>query len=191
MEIYFKPHSSRIQEQLFFNSIKKSITEANHIKENFSLPKSLISELLKRDEIIALIECDSLLPKKKKNICLDEMKKLPKELRIAESIAKINVDYVITNGNENFYIEFHEKQHRYLSVNRPTPIFSNDLVEYRIPRFVQRFLRDIWRWKYLDNYKIIWFDWFEANPITKIDFTSNGKMELGLAGKFSFEKFLK
>lgn len=124
-------------------------------------------------------------------ICIEEMKKLPKELRIAESITKMSVDYVIKNGNEKFYIEFHEKQHRSLSVDRPTPIFSRDLVEYRIPRFLQRFLRDIWRWKYLDNYKIIWFDWFEVNSNTKIDFLSKGKNEYYLSGKFSFDNFYK
>ncbi len=191
MDIYFRPHSSRIKEQIFFNSIKEAVPEAKHIQENFSLPCSLIGGLLNRNEIIELLESDSLLPSNKIKICIEELKLLPKELCIAKSIANMSVDYVISNGNEKFYIEFHETQHRSLSVNRSTLIFSKDLVEYRIPRFLQRFLRDIWRWKYLDNYKIIWFDWFDANPETIIDLTSKGKSEYYLSNKFSFKDFYK
>jgi hypothetical protein len=188
MEIYFKPHSSRIQEQIFFRFIIESISEFDHIENNFSLPSSLINELLNRDEIIELLEKDLLLPSKKIKTCIDELKKLPNEIRIAESIAKISVDYVIIDKKEIFYIEFHEKQHRRLSVDRLTPIFSNDLTEYRIPRFHQRLLRDIWRLKNLSNYKIIWWDWFEENPKAKINFLSKGKSEFYLPNKFSLIK---
>lgn len=188
MEIYFKPHLKRIQEKIFFRFIAESISEFKHIESNFSLPSSLIDGLLNRDEIIDLLEKDLLLPSKKISTCIDELKKLPNEIRIAEKIANISVDYVITSKQEIFFIEFHEKQHRSLSVDRLTPIFSKDLSEFRIPRFLQRLLRDIWRLKNLSNYKIIWWDWFEENPNAKIDFLSKGKSEFYLPNKFSLIK---
>ena len=191
MEIYFKPHSSRIPEQKFFNFIRTSLVSANHISEDFALPLNFKDTLLDRDEILTSFETDVLLSAKRKKICISSLIKLPAEIRISESISSLSIDYAIQEKGKTFFIEFHELQHRKLPDDRLKPIFSNDLEEFRVPRCLQRFLRDVWRWKYLDNYKIIWLDWFEQNPKAKIDFTTEGKNEFCLAGKFSFEKFLK
>lgn len=191
MDIYFKPHSSRISEQKFFNFIQSSLVDTNHIREDFTLPYDFKETLIDRDEILSALEANVLLSEKRKKICSSYLKKLPTEIRIAEKISSLSVDFVIQENGKTYYIEFHELQHRKLPDNRLKSIFSKDLIEYQVPRCLQRLLRDIWRWKYLDNYKIVWLDWFEQNPKSKIDFTSDGKKEFYLDGKFSFENFFR
>lgn len=191
MDIYFKPHKSRTAEQKFFNYIQSSLVDANHIREDFTLAFNFRETLIDRDEILSALETDVMLSEKRKQICISVLKILPAEIRIAKSTSSLSVDFAIQENGKTFYIEFHELQHRKLSDVRLKPIFSKDLVEYRVPRCLQRLLRDVWRWKYFDNYQIVWLDWFEQNPKPKSDFISEGKKEFYLDGKFSFEKFLR
>lgn len=186
MEIYFKPHCKRLKEKIFFNYINSSIEKITHINANFVLPFEMINHLLNRDEIIDMLEKDTLLPSKRRTRCIEELNNLPLTLLIAKRIEDITIDFVIKNENVISYIEFHESQHSKLSVGKSSPIFSDSSEEYRIPRFLQRLLRDIWRWKYLDNFKIVWWEWFEENNDYKMDFFTKGKSEYYLKDKFSF-----
>ena len=59
-----------------------------------------------------------------------------------------------------------------------------------VPRYLQRFLRDIWRWKFLSNYKIVWFDWFKVNPLFPIqELISDENYEYSLEGMFRIADF--
>lgn len=118
-----------------------------------------------------------MLSLKRKEVCISALKKLPNEIRISENIGRISIDYAIKENDKTFYIEFHELQHRKLHDDRLLPIYSQSLEEFWVPRCLQRFLRDIWRWKFLDNIHVFWSDWFEVNPTTEINLTTLGKNE--------------
>lgn len=121
---------------------------------------------------------------------------MPDFVQVAKTIKDVSVDVVILNGAKVRYIEFHEKQHRNLSVNRQTPIFidSSKDSSILIPRYAQRFLKDIWRYENLNNYQIVWWDWFEHNKLKGIDAlfeNERATKEFSFAGKFNFSDFLK
>lgn len=190
-EIYFSPNSNYKKELTFFSYLIHSNKNLIHRHEKYPLPEKLLQCFLNRDEILFALQKDVLLPAKAKGECMKVLKNLPKQIAVINSLTKISVDFVIRKDKQTFYTEFHEKQHRRLSKKTEYSIYNTSFDEIKVPRFVQRFLKDIWRFKYLPNYQIIWWDWFEANPTAKIDLFSRGKKEFHLPGKFSFTNFLK
>lgn len=192
-EVYFRPHSSRQKEFLFFKTLIKHYPKINHIERNYPLPISLLEKKINvRDVEQKLIKCDEISIKKKKAV-LESLATLPKEVLVAKAISEVSVDFVFIDKNDEItFLEFHEKQHRNLSVSRATPIFDEFGNRYEIPRYSQRLLKDIWRVEHLLNFKIIWWDWFESNPNISLEkITENLESELYIDHKFSFKKLLK
>lgn len=157
------------------------------------MPISLLEKKINvRDVEQKLIKCDEISIKKKKAV-LESLATLPKEVLVAKAISEVSVDFVFIDKNDEItFLEFHEKQHRNLSVSRATPIFDEFGNRYEIPRYSQRLLKDIWRVEHLLNFKIIWWDWFESNPNISLEkITENLESELYIDHKFSFKKLLK
>lgn len=182
--VYFKPHIKRNAERTFFNHLISHYKEINHIRENYQLPESLIQNLLSVPDIIKRIEFSKSINKKKKEISLAYLGTLPKYVKVASTIADLSIDIVIKDNGKLTYIEFHEKQHKQLSGYYLTPIFSEAGERYEIPRFLQRLIKDVWRWDNLENYKIVWHNWFDINCHTPIIFTNYQNEEFALDGKF-------
>ncbi len=190
-KIYFSPNSLYKKELAFFSHLLSKNKQLVHVQEKYPLPEKLLHCFLNRDEILSALQKDVLLPAKAKAEFIKVLKALPLEIAVISSLSKISVDFVIKKDKQIFYLEFHEKQHSRLTKKKEYKIYNTAFQELRVPRFVQRFLKDIWRFKYLPNYQIIWWDWFEENPNAKIDLFSKGKKEFHLPGKFSFSNFLK
>lgn len=192
-EVYFNPHSSRKKEHLFFNQLIENYPMITHIKENYRLPSLLLNNKINVREIEGqLLDFDKISHRKKQSV-LESLSILPNEVFVAKTIADVSVDYVfIDENNETVFIEFHEKQHKNLSGSRMTPIFDEIGNRFEIPRYTQRLLKDIWRCNNLDNYKIVWWDWFETNrSVTLEELLKSSKNEFHLENKFSFNQLLQ
>jgi len=70
-------------------------------------------------------------------------------------------------------------------------IFDTNGTPILVPRYLVRLLKDIWRWKNLNNYKIIWADWFQLHSSELIDLLEHGKQEYGFENTFQFKNLGK
>lgn len=194
MKVYSKPKSNQRQEKLFQEYLLKGFPEMKHINETYTLSEAEFSNpFIDIRKIEKLLQEDNSLPIQKKNSVLAIINQLHDIMRVAENNNLVSVDFlIIDKNNKKHYIEFHELQHRGLKVNRLRPIYDKDYNRIDIPRFVQRFLKDVWRFENLPNYKIIWFDWFSANlHYNTHDLLNSDKNEFAKEGQFSFTKLYK
>lgn len=183
--IYFKEHFNRQAEKTFFNYLQKLFREVNHIDENYRLDHAYIDRLILTKKVSDFIIKSNLISDKKKAIAFEALSKLPGKVKVAKDISDLSVDFVIKDRNLLIFLEFHEKQHYRLSDYRLKPIFSSKDERFEIPRFLQRLMKDIWRWENLSNFKIVWHNWFEENQKTVINFRKNKNEEFVLPDKFS------
>ncbi len=112
-------------------------------------------------------------------------------IEVAKTISNVRVDIALSKNSSIRLIEFHEEQHRSLSVGKLLQIFSNNTGPIKIPKYAQRFLKDIWRYKYLNQFQIIGWDWFYLNidDSTKLILDNPKQKEFYCANKFSFVEF--
>jgi hypothetical protein len=187
IEIYNKTNISRKKEKTFLDYLISENVGCKHIDLDKELNISLLNRTVNTVNLITKLRQNTTLTKLKRNRLIQELSKLPENIRVVKSISSISVDFVLVVGENIQYIEFHEKQHRNMSGKIPKDIYDENLEIIKVPRFVQRFLKDIWRYENLENYKIIWFDWFEQNKDYN-NFLTENKKEYYLGGKFRFEK---
>lgn len=187
IEIYNKTNIRRKKEKTFLDYLISENVGCKHIDLDKELNISLLNRTVNTVNLITKLRQNTTLTKLKRNRLIQELSKLPENIRVVKSISSISVDFVLVVGENIQYIEFHEKQHRNMSGKIPKDIYDENLEIIKVPRFVQRFLKDIWRYENLENYKIIWFDWFEQNKDYN-NFLTENKKEYYLGGKFRFEK---
>ncbi|OMP29694.1 hypothetical protein [Mangrovimonas sp. DI 80] len=184
--IYNNVRSNQLKELSFLNWLCNNLDAPEVIKEHFPLNDSLASKTLKPLEIAKKIQKNHFIPLKKKANCIRTLLQLPKEIRLVSSIKGITVDFAIVSNGQVQFIEFHEKQHRSLSNQKPSNVYTLEGDIIKVPRYLQRLLRDIWRMKYLPNYKVVWYDWFELS--NNIDIFNTNKVEFALQGNFKISE---
>jgi hypothetical protein len=113
------------------------------------------------------------------------LKSLPQRVYPALSPNRISFDFVIVSSRRTYYIEYHERQHASLSVNRPTKVFDADGSAHTVPRYVQRLIRDVWRIQTFSDVTVVWDDWF-ARTGRKPPQLARGFHEFSLPGRFTF-----
>tara|TARA_B100000953_G_scaffold291694_1_gene278118 strand:+ start:73 stop:645 length:573 start_codon:yes stop_codon:yes gene_type:complete len=187
-KIYFKSYSNRKQESAFFEKLTENFEKYEHIEEDYILPHSMLSNHIKVRELINKLKSDQNLSALKRDRLIEVLKPLPDKLKVAKKISDVSVDFTIHMNNIVHFIEFHEKQHRNLSDKRLKPIFTPDNDRIEIPRYAQRFLKDFWRFENLENFKIVWWDWFLQNQSFDINDLNN---EYYLKDKFNFNALIK
>jgi len=187
--IYWTPHKSRKREREFVEFLALRLS-GDLVNQRFTLdPKTLDSELDTR-ELLACLEADRSLPAVKRQRCIETLKTLPTQIRVAREISRISFDVVVERHGRIYYWEFHEKQHRTLTVDRPEPIYGpHGKEEFRVPRYLQRLIRDIWRIKAYPDLTIVWWDWFETHRASYDPSIAFGFREYQLPGEFSFGSF--
>lgn len=193
MKIFYNTKSNQKDEKEFISAIATKFEDARLIKENYDLPSTLITNKLDVRHIEYLVSIKKNISPRNKSKLLKSLNKLPDSIQVAKTITDLSVDVVIQSKNEVRLIEFHEKQHRNLTVGRATPIFIDDNYKIYVPRFAQRFLKDIWRFKYLNNFQVVWWDWFYSNSENAVSLFLNNpqKKEFFIDGKFSFTEFVQ
>ena len=185
-KIYFKPHPKRNLEKEFFKYLTFG-ERYEHISENYSLPPSYIDKLIDTTQLKLAIDRNLQIKSHKKIDLISSLDTLPRKVRVAKSIKEVSVDFVIEENCNITFIEFHEKQHYRLSDKLLRLIFSVDYERLEIPRFLQRLIKDVWRWQYLPNFKIVWHNWFDLNKHAKLSFELDQSQEFGLADKFTIK----
>lgn len=192
--VHNKPNSNQKSELLFQHKLLSKLSNFTHKNETYQLDKTeFINPFVDVRKVEKAIANSRYISQKKKIALIDILNKLPEKVKAAEKHSLISVDFVLVDENNiKHYIEFHEKQHRDLSVSRLTHVCDEFENRYVIPRFAQRLLKDVWRFENLPNYKIVWFDWFEKNPNYEVEeFLSLGNNEFFIENKFSFWNLLK
>ncbi|TVZ13951.1 hypothetical protein [Maribacter sp. MAR_2009_72] len=180
--IYNNAKNNQVRELSFLASLIKLFPDAEIIKESYNLPSSLASKTLNVKKLIKTISKNHKLSASKKAKCIHELTLLPEEIKVVRSIAKISVDFVIIYQEKIHFIEFHEQQHKIDSNKTSRKVYSINNDEIIVPRYLQRLLRDIWRIEHLNNYQIVWYDWFELTKDKNI--FNNSVREFTLEGKF-------
>ena len=187
MIIYNNARTNQEKELAFLNWITNKFPNSKVLKESYILSDSLALSSLNTLSIAKKIQKNQHISIPKKVKCIKELLQLPETIRVVNSITNITVDFTLIDKSEIHFIEFHEKQHIIDSNKRPSNIYTVDGDIIKVPRYLQRLLRDIWRLKYLHNYKIVWYDWFAAN---KTDIFNTNKNEFALQGHFKISDLL-
>lgn len=190
MNIYHKPHSNCVGQSLLVCFLRKHFSQANFIAESYTVPAELLDNYVNTQQLIVALENDQHLPDAPKQNCLAVLNNCPAYLKVALHTNRISFDIVIISDEGNFYWEFHENQHRNLSVVRGSNVYNAETKEIiTVPRYVQRLVRDVWRFQNFENYTIVWQDWFVANCYDYQPQLQPGLKEFSLPNKFSFSDF--
>lgn len=188
MKLYHSYHKSRKNEHLFLDFLHNSITDLDYTKENYRFRHGQFDSSIELKPVIKSLENDIFLPKKRKQDCINILLGLRQEkVRVFKSVNDISIDFTIEYESELHFIELHENQHKKLKDYRKKVIYSLELQPIYVPRYLVRLLKDIWRWQNLDNYKIIWTDYFSASSLNVSDLLIRGKAEYGLDNTFQFK----
>ena len=105
----------------------------------------------------------SLLSPAAKGRCYEALQNCPIKLKVALSTSLVSFDIVFKHEGKFYYWEFHENQHRSLQGSRPRDVFSPLDEPFKVPRGLQRLVRDVWRTEHFQPYTIVWHDWFAQN----------------------------
>jgi len=190
VELYYQPHKSRIREAEFVQHLQKHLPIERIEIAYFPLPQDLVERTLS----IRLIEQSakaSALSAKRKADLLAVLVNLPDQVRVAISMKRMTCDVVVVHEGQPFFFEFHEEQHRNLTVSRSKYVFSVSGEKIAVPRFVQRFLRDVWRGQYLCPFTVVWSDWFAVNKSSYVPSLVEGYAEYALPDKFLIHSVMK
>jgi len=188
--IYHKPHSARQSEASFVHALQHQFPRAIYHAENYPIPASYLHKYVQTQQLLAAIDRDDRLPARQCVQCRAILADCPPKLQVAHDPSRISFDVVITADGETYYWEYHEDQHRRLTVTRPQHIYDAATgAAITVPRYVQRLVRDIWRLHYFRPYTIVWKDWFETRQTTYQPQLQPGLHEYVLPQQFSFLTF--
>lgn len=187
--IYHKPHKDRVREAQFFTTLRGYFPNVKVVEQSFSIDRKSLDSLVNTEKLLAWLHADKLMPAAKRRKCLEILKSCPPQLKVALDVSQISFDFVLVQNGQTYYWEFHEEQHRKLTVERIQMVFAPDGSPFHVPRYVQRLVRDVWRTLYFRPYTIVWSDWFAANHGTFRPLLSDGFQEFHKISKFSFGVF--
>jgi len=187
--IYHKPHQSRTREAVFFNALLTQFPNAVFCNENFPIQSNYLGKFVDTRKLIAWLETETLLPNTKRRQCVQILKGCPEQLKVALQVSRISFDIVVVANQQAYYLEFHEEQHRRLTVSRIRKVFASDGTAIEVPRYLQRLIRDVWRTLYFRPYTIVWSDWFEEHQATYKVTLRGSFQEFHKDGRFSFREF--
>ena len=189
MKLYHQYNSARKKENDFLDYIFETYPQIEYIKENYDLSKINLETEIDLTDTLKFLQNDRFLPLRKKNELINILKNIPEKIKVIKTSSDISVDFVFVSDSKPYFIELHEKQHKKLTVSRMQNIYTVQCETIKVPRFAQRFIRDLWRIRNLPNLTIIWYDWFLLNKeIYNFEFSLKFK-EYFLDQKFSFTNF--
>ncbi len=160
------------------------------VEENFLVDPAYLDLLVDTGRLIRGLQRDTKLPAARRQRCIDILKNCPPQIKVASDPARVSFDVVVAADGVPYYWEFHEEQHRRLTVDRPKKIFAPDGAPVEVPRFLQRLVRDVWRAQHFRPYTIVWSDWFARLSPPYQTGLEPGFREFHLAGAFAFQGLL-
>jgi hypothetical protein len=170
MEIYHRARSNAKYEQLILDYLQHQCAGATFHDKTWHPPAAYLLVAISKNILLNRVSaCNELSPNKKQKIRkILKKRSIPDSIRIATEPDAISFDFAIVDKNQvKLLVEVHEKQHRTLSISKPTTIYDKDGWPIKVPRYIQRLIRDIWRFNvartHSINYLVVWFDWLLAN----------------------------
>jgi hypothetical protein len=188
IRVFRKPHKSRKRENEFCAFLVKS-WDAELVPTAFVIDPTFTRLPVGSQQLVRWLEADRLLPAHRREQCIERLRDLPEQIVITLRSHRISFDFVVERGQERYYWEFHEQQHLKLADDRPQAVYAADGSMFRVPRYLQRLLRDVWRVKYFPNLTIVWHDWFAENRDSYVPVICRGFQEYHRPGMFSFRAF--
>ncbi len=187
--IYYKPHGKRIREAFFVDCLKLHFPTAIIISENATIDPSRLNLYVDKAKLLLALEKEQRLPPRAKQRCIDALSRCPMKLKVALDATRVSFDAVIENDGTRYYWEFHEEQHKNLTISRAKKVFSPAGEPTEVPRFLQRLVRDVWRVEHFQPYTIIWHNWFAQHHNEYKPSLKEGLHEHSLPDRFSFKNF--
>lgn len=172
-------------EERFFQRLAAKVSTFRHVDAPYAIDPKLLDVEVETAVLRSALEADIHLPPKRRGRCLDLLATCPEALRVAQRPSDIEPDVVGEVDGTPYRWEFHEHQHRDLSVSRLAPVYSSAGQRIEVPRYFQRLVRDVWSVLAFPNFTIVWWDWFAANPGFSPELRS-GLREHSLPDRFSF-----
>ena len=154
------------------------------------MPIEKLDCLVDTKKLIHSLRIEQKLPAAKKTKCLEILESCPPQLKVALQPNKISFDIVVVDEGSPTYWEYHERQHRNLSVDRAQSVYDAGSDPIIVPRYLQRLVRDYWRVQNFEPYGIVWSDWFEQNRNQFKPIIKDGFHEFGLPNKFNMKEFV-
>jgi len=184
--IYYQPNKSRRRETAFFNHLIKYFPHAEIVSSAPSVTDDYPDRYVDSQQLVEQLERDVLLPERKRRNCIEVLKSSRQLLRPS---SRITVDVIIEEDGTRSYWEFHEQQHRRLTITRNPKLYSSDGSFIEVPRYLQRLVFDVWRVQNLRPFTIVWYDWFKAHMDSFDPRLNDGFSEFYIQGKFNFGSF--
>jgi hypothetical protein len=182
--VHYVPQKNRRREAAFFAAVMQAHRGSVHLAESCRLDARNLDHVVDARKLTHELRRDALLPMAKRIEAIACIEKLPSRLRVALEPRQVTCDIVVKSDHDTFYVEFHEEQHRRLTVRRQSLIYSEGGETYYVPRFVQRLVRDVWRVEALRNVTVVWCDWFAQCSSGVAPRLSQGFQEFAVAGQF-------
>jgi len=162
MNIYYRPHKSHKAESVFFEKFRQQFPEANFPKECFRVDEHYLSNFVHKPSLLKALAKDKHFPAIKRENCRQLLTECRATyLQVTPNPQYISFDVVMTDNGKTYYWEFHENQHRRLTVNRESNVYNAETgAAITVPRYIQRLVRDIWRIQHFRPY---------TRPLSKIN----------------------
>lgn len=193
--IYHRPHPNTTVEPRFLAALQREFPEATISKGRYVVDTRYLDCLVDKNELVAQLRANSLLPSKCCDNFITILETLPPKLKVATTVSDISFDFVIERDGQFFHWELHEKQHRSLKGGlrrgRTFNVYSPSNEPKSVPRGLQRLVRDTWRAKYVEPITIVWADWFLSEELRYRPALLEGFNEFHTEGSFSFGQFCR
>ena len=190
VQVYHRPHKAYASETAFGKVLVQSLG-AQQISSGYPVSEKLLRHAIDTRLLHARLAREDLLPERARTRCMDALCLLPERVLAARGPFGLSHDFVVVKDDIVTVVEFHETQRRQLTVNRPVPLFDGRGKEYRVPRCLQRLVRDVWRVEVIENLVIVWYDWFEQNEDSFRLPLAGGLREFAAVGRFSLGRFCR
>lgn len=190
VQVYHRAHRDHASETAFGEVLVQSLS-AQLINNSHPVSVKHLQHTLDTRLLHARLAREDLLPERARTRCMDELCRLPDRVFAARGQFELTHDFVVETCDVTVVVEFHEAQHRRLTVNRPVPLFDDRGREYRVPRGLQRLIRDVWRVEAIDDLVIVWDDWFKQHRDSFRLPLTGGFHEYTAPGRFSFGRFCR
>ena len=187
--IFHSPSTNNVREAAFFEHFRSFFPDSAVVNEKAGIDSNALDLYVDKSKLMTALVDTSLLSSAAKQRCHEALEYCPPDIKVALSTSRVSFDIVVRQNGKFYYWEFHEDQHRSLKNSRPKDVFSPSGEPVKVPRGLQRLIRDVWRVEHFQHYTIVWHDWFAQNKNEYKPSLEEGLYEHSLPGKFSFKNF--
>lgn len=190
VQVYHRAHRAYASETTFGEVLVQSLG-ALQINNSHPVSMNHLQHTIDTRRLHAQLAREDLLPERARTRCMDELSLLSDRVFAARGQSELTHDFVVETRDVTVVVEFHEVQHRRLTVKDPVPLYDDQGRRYLVSRSLQRLIRDVWRVDVVENLVIVWYDWFKQHGDSFRLPLTGGFHEYTVPGRFSLERFCR